>query len=896
MGSPHKVSLAEWLSRDEDLCDAESEHAGAEIKEGRGSMERWGKGAEGMADHGCAGGGADDGEGAGQQVKQRRRRIREVVSDSEGENDDGRDGDDGEKENGDEDDADDDVEIIGETSAVHASERPSRRSAPPPRPHSRRAASERGKASAKIAVIDLGDDSDEEEKEEEGGEDQEGEEEEEDADDDFEMEASTVSKRKKAKVRSDPEPSKKRPSTSRSLAKDSVGKSRSSAKDIDGKAAKAPKKSKPAAGGHSQQQGILQFTVTQHQCSSSHVESSSKAKGSSGNDGTFAVPKSRKALALGASQPHAVNRPVLPSASSSSSSSSSSFTSQAPRSGGTDLWVDKHRPRSDEDLAVFRKKVTDVEGYISHTYSQLCRRSQWAPRVLILQGPCGSGKTATVCAVADKLGFDMVSWNCSAGITYKQTVETGQEYTSDLDQLITFLKSAMSFSPLEVVSTTSSGAASASGAGAGAGAGAGGGGGASGMRSKTIVVVEDFPHMHDASHRTRLQDAISELRHRSRFIVVFIVSEDLRCPQWGKFWRGVGSMQMVVTLNFIKSNASLLKKCVTSILAAERVSLGDEAVKSVVASADGDVRSAINALQMACYGIPRQAGALFKGKGKGKGKGRSASGAKLPAVSFGRDPSKVIFSALGRVLHCKREPSTEDGVRGKLSFVPEDVVQEAQIGEGTLCDFLHYNYPSFFGEICDVAEAADCLSDADILHSNWEGRATLAGYAGSIASRGLLHSNTQVISEFRALHKPPRWQDEALAKRDNAMALFGVKGGSKMLLTEVIPMLGKRGMEWGMGDAEKSCVRELTTFEAIASGRRDASRFSHQRGSGGAVGEGEAVAEDEQSPWLGGGQSAGFMRGEGHGLISAGSGGGDAAPPDEGDANASNVEDIQDFD
>jgi len=98
--------------------------------------------------------------------------------------------------------------------------------------------------------------------------------------------------------------------------------------------------------------------------------------------------------------------------------------------------------------------------------------------------------------------------------------------------------------------------------------------------------------------------------------------------------------------------------------------------------------------------VPRLPAGKVTGKRSGKdkgGKGKAISAGKgadtkQKIVSFGRDPSRVIFSALGRVLNCKREPVTAEeggaggeGGRGKLAFVPEDAMQEAQVRSAYVC-------------------------------------------------------------------------------------------------------------------------------------------------------------------------------------------------------------------
>ena len=68
-------------------------------------------------------------------------------------------------------------------------------------------------------------------------------------------------------------------------------------------------------------------------------------------------------------------------------------------------WSDRYAPGTLEELAVHKKKVTDVQTWMEGVISGRSRQ-----KLLVLRGPAGSGKTATVNLVAKTLGINTVYW------------------------------------------------------------------------------------------------------------------------------------------------------------------------------------------------------------------------------------------------------------------------------------------------------------------------------------------------------------------------------------------------------------------------------------------------------------------------------------------------------
>ncbi|MCJ1388035.1 Cell cycle checkpoint protein rad17 [Xylographa bjoerkii] len=73
-------------------------------------------------------------------------------------------------------------------------------------------------------------------------------------------------------------------------------------------------------------------------------------------------------------------------------------------------WAETFEPSSIEELAVHKRKVTDVKSWLDNAIKGLERK-----RLLILKGPSGTGKTATVSAIAKSLNLDIVEWKNPAG-------------------------------------------------------------------------------------------------------------------------------------------------------------------------------------------------------------------------------------------------------------------------------------------------------------------------------------------------------------------------------------------------------------------------------------------------------------------------------------------------
>ncbi|KAG6999294.1 hypothetical protein G7Y79_00036g072500 [Physcia stellaris] len=107
-------------------------------------------------------------------------------------------------------------------------------------------------------------------------------------------------------------------------------------------------------------------------------------------------------------------------------------------------WAEKYGPISLEELMVHKKKVADVRGWLEAVYSQGERK-----RLLILRGPSGAGKTATISALAKLMDLDLSEWRNPLDLDF-----SSEAYTSMSARFEDFLGRSGRYGSLDFKSDT----------------------------------------------------------------------------------------------------------------------------------------------------------------------------------------------------------------------------------------------------------------------------------------------------------------------------------------------------------------------------------------------------------------------------------------------------------
>uniref|UniRef100_A0A3Q2YH24 RAD17 checkpoint clamp loader component n=1 Tax=Hippocampus comes TaxID=109280 RepID=A0A3Q2YH24_HIPCM len=293
----------------------------------------------------------------------------------------------------------------------------------------------------------------------------------------------------------------------------------------------------------------------------------------------------------------------------------------------------------------------------------------------------------------------------------------------------------------------------------------------------------------------------------SRFPLVFIVSNSPSADSSSRFLfpRELMEELHISNISFNPVAPTTMMKVLTRILTNEdgKVTNNYQTVLEMVCSgSSGDIRSAINNLQFASEALrgnhPLKSKVMAVSRSTLRKKSKPKNGQEgQPPVGM-KDTCLFLFRALGKILHCKSELALPSHLsqhhRESLQVDPEWVIEHSYVSGEFFNLYLHQNYLDFFSEMEDVEKASEYMSDADLLTSDWMVSLTME-YASSVATRGLLHSNSQQIAVgFRPLHKP-NWLLVSKKHRENCLAAQFLFRHFCMtpvsLQTELLPYLAK---------------------------------------------------------------------------------------------------------
>ncbi|KAM0114934.1 RFC checkpoint protein Rad17 [Aspergillus fumigatus] len=272
-------------------------------------------------------------------------------------------------------------------------------------------------------------------------------------------------------------------------------------------------------------------------------------------------------------------------------------------------WAQKYSPVSLNELAVHKKKVADVQSWLSDA---LCA---FEKKLLVLRGPAGSGKTTTLSLLSDKLGFDVLEWRNPSGSEF-----AAKGFTSTTAQFEEFLTRGNRFRGLEFHGATGSSASKFN---------------SSDHMTPRVILIEEFPTVFDgdspglAAFRLSLQRYLSvsssprsnirnDIERHGSSPVVIIVSETMLNTE-GSYSDNFTAHKLlgpdilshpcttIVDFNAIaptfmfKALNLVLEKHIRRYRSAKRP--GPAMLKSL--SEVGDIRSAISSLEFLCLRYSR---------------------------------------------------------------------------------------------------------------------------------------------------------------------------------------------------------------------------------------------------------------------------------------------------
>lgn len=332
-------------------------------------------------------------------------------------------------------------------------------------------------------------------------------------------------------------------------------------------------------------------------------------------------------------------------------------------------WSERFGPRNLDELAVHKKKVSDVRRWLDEVISGRMRQ-----RLLVLKGAAGSGKTTTVRLLAKELGCELLEWRNPVG-------NAGTGFVSTSAQFQEFLGRGGKFGALDLDSPSPTASTSTS---------------TNADSDKRIMLIEEFPNTFSRSSSTLssfrgalLQFLSSHVPSLSMFSqqsrrepvkpIILIISETLLTTTSASAdsltaHRLLGPEILanpgVGVIEFNAIAPSLLAKALELIVLKEarksgrRRTPGPMVLKRL--GEVGDVRSAISSLEFLCLKGDQDAdwGAkvAFTKQKKSTKDGISMTRGEQDSLELisQRESSLGIFHAIGKVVYNKRENMASD--------------------------------------------------------------------------------------------------------------------------------------------------------------------------------------------------------------------------------------------
>ncbi|XP_039401058.1 cell cycle checkpoint protein RAD17 isoform X2 [Mauremys reevesii] len=489
-------------------------------------------------------------------------------------------------------------------------------------------------------------------------------------------------------------------------------------------------------------------------------------------------------------------------------------------------WVDKYKPGTQNELAVHKKKIEEVESWLKAQIFQ--RQPKQGGSVLVLTGPPGCGKSATIQILAKELHVQVQEWTNPISLDFrKEDFKDAFNYESSFQMLPSqaqtalfqdFLLRATKYNKLQML-------------------------GESTEADDKLILIEDMPNQFYRD-RDSLHEILRRFVRTSRCPLVFIISDSLSGDSNQKllFPKEIQEELCISSISFNPVAPTMMMKVLNRIATAEASMNGEKfavpdktSLELICKGCSGDIRSAINSLQFSSlkeYSSENKLWSRKKGKStlksnteasrtkKKKKADKTLENQEIQAIG-GKDASIFLFHALGKILYCKREPLSDSEFprlpshlseyeRDTLLVQPEDIVEKSHMPGDLFNLYLHQNYVDFFTDIDDLVRASEYLSAADFLCSNWNYQENCLAAKSLFSSFCLppLCLQTQLLPFLAMLTNPMRNQAQIAFIQDVGRLPLKRHFGGLKLETLTDKDLGMPGFE-NIDEGDLSAMQPL---------------------------------------------------------------------------------------
>jgi cell cycle checkpoint protein len=404
-------------------------------------------------------------------------------------------------------------------------------------------------------------------------------------------------------------------------------------------------------------------------------------------------------------------------------------TNSVPVPFDTRPWTERFAPADLSELAVHKKKITDVRNALESALSDRA-----TPRLIVLKGAAGTAKTTTVNLLAKDMGVGIIEWKSPVG-----TDAASSAFTSYSSQFEDFVSRSGNFARLDLFSSHGTAQPAP----------------AIKDHATQLMLVEEFPNTFAKSSpalnifRNTILQYLAAPVSSSPAPMVMVISEALLSTTTASadsftahrlLGPAILNHPRTAPIEFNNIAPTILTKALDAIVIKEarksgrRFAPGPAVLKHLAET--GDIRSAVSSLEFLCLagddsGAWSSKVAFTKSKGRAEAVMTKKEQEALRLIS-NRESSLGIFHAVGRVVYNKRiDPPT--AVPQPPTYLPQhrkpkipehdpnNLIDEVGTDTSTFVGALQENYAlscssSFSEDALDSLNGCiDALSDFDML-------------------------------------------------------------------------------------------------------------------------------------------------------------------------------------
>ncbi|XP_055600246.1 cell cycle checkpoint protein RAD17 [Uranotaenia lowii] len=425
-------------------------------------------------------------------------------------------------------------------------------------------------------------------------------------------------------------------------------------------------------------------------------------------------------------------------------------------------WAIDFAPKSTADLAVHPKKLEELQHWFK-TYEKMKASDPVA--ILLLSGPPGCGKCSAINAVAKDHGYQIAEWTTPVDVDLYSDdydFESGtKEFTFRESQKAQFGEFLYKTSRYCSIFQDD-------------------------IKPK-LLLVKDLPNVFlrdpDSFH-----DSLEHYLNTGASPLVFIATETSSKKSdivFNLFPATVLQDFQILHVTFNPVSTTLMKKALKRIstlmvgagMAQHYRVPSQDVIESIVLSSQGDLRNATlnmhfaslkNAPRLETEQVPGTETLNTTGRGS-----RKKETIKLKSV--GCNESLTLMHALGRVFNPKFHPINQD--EGRFLRSPEDLTDAFVSQPNSIISLIHSNYVLRFTDIDDIVGAADNLSLADVIMSEYR-EDQLAAHGLNIVIRGMMVHNRKTAGGWQSIRKKKTYDRPSASNHESQLKRFGLETSS----------------------------------------------------------------------------------------------------------------------